>query len=134
MIAGYLHPGKPMANMYFVLYSYSRCSSYAYGTWVNGLFSDAVTQATLLLRDLKIGQCMSPGIILNSEVRYILTDAKLPPRASFTAQIIGTLLGAVLNYCKSLQSRFSHMLTIVSSINELYHRQPAGDSAFHSRN
>ncbi|KAG8217852.1 OPT oligopeptide transporter protein-domain-containing protein [Butyriboletus roseoflavus] len=64
MIAGYLHPGKPMANMYFVLYSYN-----------------TVSQATLLLRDLKIGQY-----------------AKLPPRATFTAQIIGTLLGAVLNY------------------------------------
>lgn len=112
-----MHPGKPMANMYFVLYGYSRFSSYAYGTWVNGPFSkDAVTQATLLLRDLKIGQCMSPGIILNSEVRYILTDAKLPPRASFTAQIIGTLLGAVLNYCKSLQSRFSHMCLQLSLV------------------
>ncbi|KAF8136746.1 OPT oligopeptide transporter [Boletus edulis] len=64
MIAGYLHPGKPMANMYFVLYSYN-----------------TVSQASLLLRDLKIGQY-----------------AKLPPRASFTAQIIGTLLGAILNY------------------------------------
>ncbi|KAG8217851.1 OPT oligopeptide transporter [Butyriboletus roseoflavus] len=59
LIAGYLYPGKPMANMYFVLYS----------------------STTLLLRDLKIGQY-----------------AKLPPRATFTAQIIGTLLGAVLNY------------------------------------
>ena len=29
-----------------------------------------------------------------------MTDAKLPPRAAFTAQIIGTLLGAILNYCK----------------------------------
>ncbi|KAG2078169.1 OPT superfamily oligopeptide transporter [Suillus decipiens] len=64
MIAGYLHNGKPMANMYFVLYSYN-----------------SVSQATLLLRDLKIAQY-----------------AKLPPRAAFTAQIIGTLLGAVLNY------------------------------------
>ncbi|KAF8447559.1 OPT oligopeptide transporter protein-domain-containing protein [Boletus edulis BED1] len=64
MIAGYLHPGKPMANMYFVLYSYN-----------------TVSQASLLLRDLKIGQY-----------------AKLPPRASFTAQVIGTLLGAILNY------------------------------------
>ncbi|KAF9246166.1 OPT oligopeptide transporter protein-domain-containing protein [Melanogaster broomeanus] len=64
MIAGYLHPGKPMANMYFVLYSYN-----------------TVAQATLLLRDLKIAQY-----------------AKLPPRAAFTAQIIGTLLGAILNY------------------------------------
>ncbi|KAG9318821.1 OPT oligopeptide transporter protein-domain-containing protein [Chiua virens] len=64
MIAGYLNPGLPMANMYFVLYGYN-----------------TVTQATLLLRDLKIGQY-----------------AKLPPRASFTAQVIGTLLGAILNY------------------------------------
>ncbi|EGN99901.1 hypothetical protein SERLA73DRAFT_106779 [Serpula lacrymans var. lacrymans S7.3] len=64
MIGGFLHPGKPMANMYFVLYSYN-----------------TVSQAQLLLRDLKIAQY-----------------AKLPPRAAFTAQIIGTLFGAVLNF------------------------------------
>ncbi|KAG1832079.1 OPT oligopeptide transporter protein-domain-containing protein [Suillus variegatus] len=64
MIAGYLHNGRPMANMFFVLYSYN-----------------TVSQAMLLLRDLKIAQY-----------------AKLPPRAAFTAQVIGTLLGAVLNY------------------------------------
>ncbi|OJA16703.1 hypothetical protein AZE42_11172 [Rhizopogon vesiculosus] len=64
MIGGYLHPGKPVANMYFVLYSFN-----------------TVTQAQLLLRDLKIAQY-----------------AKLPPRAAFTAQILGTLLGAVLNF------------------------------------
>ena len=27
MIGGYLHPGQPMANMYFVLYSYSKSTS-----------------------------------------------------------------------------------------------------------
>lgn len=64
MIAGYLHNGRPMANMFFVLYSYN-----------------TVSQALLLLRDLKIAQY-----------------AKLPPRAAFMAQIIGTLFGAVLNY------------------------------------
>ncbi|KAG2150606.1 OPT oligopeptide transporter protein-domain-containing protein [Suillus clintonianus] len=64
MIGGYLHSGKPVANMYFVLYGYN-----------------TVTQAQLLLRDLKIAQY-----------------AKLPPRAAFTAQIIGTLLGAILNF------------------------------------
>lgn len=64
MIGGFIHPGKPMANMYFVLYSYN-----------------SVTQAQLLLRDLKIAQYL-----------------KLPPRAAFTAQIIGTLFGAVLNF------------------------------------
>ncbi|KAE9405207.1 OPT superfamily oligopeptide transporter [Gymnopus androsaceus JB14] len=64
MIGGFLHPGKPMANMYFVLFSYN-----------------SVNQAQLLLRDLKIAQY-----------------TKLPPRAAFTAQIIGTLFGAILNY------------------------------------
>ncbi|KAF9036163.1 OPT oligopeptide transporter [Panaeolus papilionaceus] len=64
MIGGFIHPGKPMANMYFVLFSYN-----------------AVNQAQLLLRDLKIAQY-----------------TKLPPRAAFTAQIIGTLLGSVLNF------------------------------------
>ncbi|KAH7912216.1 OPT oligopeptide transporter [Hygrophoropsis aurantiaca] len=64
MIGGFLHPGMPMANMYFVLYSYN-----------------TVSQAMLLLRDLKIAQY-----------------AKLPPRAAFTAQILGTLLGAILNF------------------------------------
>ncbi|KAG1858095.1 OPT oligopeptide transporter protein-domain-containing protein [Suillus subluteus] len=64
MIGGYLHKGLPVANMYFVLYG-----------------SNSVTQAYLLLRDLKIAQY-----------------AKLPPRAAFTAQILGTLLGAILNF------------------------------------
>jgi OPT family small oligopeptide transporter len=64
MIGGFLHPGKPMANMYFVLFGYN-----------------SVTQAQLLLKDLKIAQY-----------------TKLPPRAAFTAQIVGTLLGSVLNF------------------------------------
>ena len=34
-------------------------------------------------------------------VDNIRTDVKLPPRATFTAQVIGTLLGAVLNYSKT---------------------------------
>ncbi|KAI9452352.1 OPT oligopeptide transporter protein-domain-containing protein [Lactarius psammicola] len=51
-------------NMYFVLFSYN-----------------SVTQAGLLLKDLKIAQY-----------------TKLPPRAAFTAQIIGTMFGSILNY------------------------------------
>ncbi|KAJ7285153.1 OPT oligopeptide transporter [Mycena rebaudengoi] len=54
MIGGFIHPGRPMANMFFVLYSYN-----------------SVTQAQLLLKDLKIAQY-----------------TKLPPRAAYTAQII----------------------------------------------
>ncbi|KAF8169760.1 OPT oligopeptide transporter protein-domain-containing protein [Pholiota molesta] len=64
MIGGFIHPGKPMANMYFVLFGYN-----------------SVNQAQLLMQDLKIAQY-----------------TKLPPRAAFTAQIIGTLFGAVLNF------------------------------------
>ncbi|KLO16064.1 OPT oligopeptide transporter [Schizopora paradoxa] len=64
MIGGFIHPGKPMANMYFVLFSYN-----------------SVNQAQLLLRDLKIAQY-----------------TKLAPRAAFTAQTIGTLLGCILNF------------------------------------
>lgn len=64
MVAGYLHRGKPMANMYFVLYSYN-----------------TMNQAQLLLRDLKIAQ-------------YV----KLPPRTAFAAQVIGTILGATMNF------------------------------------
>jgi OPT family small oligopeptide transporter len=64
MIGGFIHPGKPMANMYFVLFGYN-----------------SVNQALLLMRDLKIAQY-----------------TKLPPRAAFTAQIIGTLLGSILNF------------------------------------
>lgn len=64
MIGGFIHPHKPLANLYFVLFAYN-----------------SVTQAQLLMRDLKIGQY-----------------TKLPPRAAYTAQIIGTLFGAVLNY------------------------------------
>ncbi|KAJ7455304.1 OPT oligopeptide transporter protein-domain-containing protein [Mycena galericulata] len=57
MIGGFIHPGKPVANMFFVLFSYN-----------------SVTQAQLLLKDLKIAQY-----------------TKLPPRAAFTAQVAGTL-------------------------------------------
>ncbi|KAH7913890.1 OPT oligopeptide transporter protein-domain-containing protein [Hygrophoropsis aurantiaca] len=81
MIGGFLHPGKPMANMYFVLYSYN-----------------TVSQAQLLLRDLKIAQY-----------------AKLPPRAAFTAQIIGTLLGAILNFF-IMNSIVTEQMTILLSI------------------
>ncbi|KAH9040057.1 OPT oligopeptide transporter protein-domain-containing protein [Lactarius pseudohatsudake] len=81
MIGGFLHPGKPMANMYFVLFSYN-----------------SVTQAQLLLRDLKIAQY-----------------TKLAPRAAFTAQIIGTLFGSILNYIM-MNSIIDHQRDILLSV------------------
>jgi hypothetical protein len=103
MIGGFLHPGKPMANMYFVLFSYSE-SQVSHGQWpsvLNHRKIDSVNQAALLLRDLKIAQCRfaSPYHFWISEFSFLRPpDTKLPPRAAFTAQIMGTLLGSVLNY------------------------------------
>lgn len=64
LIGGYLHPGKPVANMYFVLFG-----------------ANAQAQALGLVYNLKLGQY-----------------GKLSPRCTFTVQILGTLLGAIVNY------------------------------------
>ncbi|KAM5354772.1 hypothetical protein ACJ41O_001418 [Fusarium nematophilum] len=64
MLAGYMFPGRPLANMYFTTFTY------------NGL-----TQGFLLLRDLKLAQ-----------------QNKLSPKATFTTQVMGCVLGALLNY------------------------------------
>ena len=59
MIGGFIHPGKPMASMYFVLFSYSKCRTFLCGWPIDNMFLyiDSVNQAQLLLRDLKIAQC-----------------------------------------------------------------------------
>jgi OPT family oligopeptide transporter len=64
LIGGYLHPGKPVANMYFVLFG-----------------ANAQSQALFLIHNLKLGQY-----------------GKLSPRCTFTVQILGTVLGAIVNY------------------------------------
>jgi len=64
LIGGYLHPGKPVANMYFVLFG-----------------ANAQSQALFLISNLKLGQY-----------------GKLSPRCAFVVQIIGTMLGALINY------------------------------------
>ncbi|KAI5458943.1 OPT oligopeptide transporter protein-domain-containing protein [Mariannaea sp. PMI_226] len=64
MLAGYMFPGRPLANMYFTTYTY------------NG-----ISQGFLLLRDLKLAQ-----------------QNKLSPKATFTTQVVGCVMGALLNY------------------------------------
>jgi hypothetical protein len=98
MIGGFIHPRKPMANMYFVLFSYSMVSAPVYYMSSDLLFTDSVTQAQLLMRDLKIAQCERFFLQKFSYLTPPLIDTKLPPRAAFTAQIFGTLFGAVLNF------------------------------------
>ncbi|TFK88965.1 OPT oligopeptide transporter [Polyporus arcularius HHB13444] len=69
MVGGAMVPGRPVANMYFTL---SRNSTDGFNTY---------SLTLSLLRDLKLGQY-----------------TKLPPRATFTMQIIGGIIGGVLNY------------------------------------
>lgn len=69
MFAGYLHPGRPLANMYFTLFGYN-----------------SVIQGISMVQDLKFGQY-----------------AKLPPRVTFTAQLVGTLVGGIINYIMMVQ-------------------------------
>ncbi|KAF2193594.1 OPT superfamily oligopeptide transporter [Zopfia rhizophila CBS 207.26] len=69
MLSGYLHPGRPLANMYFTLFGYN-----------------SVIQGISLVQDLKFGQY-----------------AKIPPRVTFTAQVVGTLIGAIVNYIMMVQ-------------------------------
>ncbi len=64
LIGGFLHPGRPVANMYFVLFG-----------------ANAQSQALFLIGNLKLGQY-----------------GKLSPRCAFVVQILGTLLGALVNY------------------------------------
>lgn len=63
-LAGYMFPGKPLANMYFTCFTYN-----------------SLGQAELLSRDLKLAQ-------------YV----HLSPRHTFTIQIMGCVLGAILNW------------------------------------
>ncbi|KIW00506.1 OPT family small oligopeptide transporter [Verruconis gallopava] len=73
MIAGYMFPGRPLANLYFTCYTYN-----------------ALQMGQVLARDLKLAQ-------------YV----HLSPRSTFTAQILGCVVGALMNY--------SMMLTIVDN-------------------
>lgn len=81
MLAGYMFPGRPLANMYFTLFTYN-----------------AQSQGTLLLRDLKLAQ-------------YV----HLSPIATFTFQMIGCIIGALLNYVMMLnivQNQFDILKSI----------------------
>ncbi|KAI9845025.1 MAG: hypothetical protein M1838_001929 [Thelocarpon superellum] len=66
MLGGYLHAGKPVANMYFTLFGYN-----------------SVSQGMLLLRDLKLAQ-------------YSKLSPKCTFTAQFTGTIIGSILNYIM--------------------------------------
>ncbi|KAG4420066.1 hypothetical protein IFR04_006825 [Cadophora malorum] len=63
-LAGYMFPGRPLANMYFTCFTFN-----------------SMQQAQLLARDLKLAQ-------------YV----HLSPRHTFTIQVMGCIVGAVMNW------------------------------------
>jgi hypothetical protein len=84
MLGGYLHPGKPVANMYFVLFGYN-----------------SVSQGQLLLKDLKFSQYahLSPrctftmqmaGTIMGSIFSYIIMDTITTNQREILLSIEGT--------------------------------------------
>ncbi|KZV86717.1 OPT superfamily oligopeptide transporter [Exidia glandulosa HHB12029] len=84
MIGGYIHPGKPMANMYFVLFSYN-----------------SVIQATLLLRDLKIAQYVKlppraafaaqmSGTLLGAILNFVIMNSIIDNQRDILLSVEGT--------------------------------------------
>jgi OPT family oligopeptide transporter len=84
MLGGYLHPGRPVANMYFVLFGYN-----------------SVSQAQLLLKDLKFAQYahLSPrctftmqmvGTVVGSLFSYIIMDSITTNQREVLLSIEGT--------------------------------------------
>ena len=85
MLAGYLFPGRPLANLYFTCYTYNTMS-----------------MGLTLARDLKMGQWVH-----------------LAPKCTFTVQVIGCLVGALMNWVMmaSITSAQSEVLKSVLGTN-----------------
>ena len=85
MIGAYLEPGNPLTNMFVSLFLYFEMTLLTFRIYFTLFGYNTVSQGLLLLQDLKLGQY-----------------AKLSPRCTFTMQMVGTLVGAVLNYIITL--------------------------------
>ncbi|EJD37993.1 OPT superfamily oligopeptide transporter [Auricularia subglabra TFB-10046 SS5] len=84
MVGGFIHPGKPMANMYFVLFSYN-----------------SVIQASLLLRDLKIAQYVKlppraafaaqiSGTLLGAVLNFVMMNSIIDNQRPILLSVEGT--------------------------------------------
>jgi hypothetical protein len=101
LIGGYLHPGKPVANMYFVLFG-----------------ANAQSQALFLVENLKLGQYgkLSPrctftvqimGTVFGAIINYILMSSITTNQREILLSIQGTNIwsGQVI---QSFNSNVSH--------------------------
>lgn len=76
MVGGVILPGRPVANMYFTLYGY-----HTYLLTLN------------LLRDLKlVHPALFMALYLNTHYLSQGQYTKLPPRVTFTVQVIGGVI------------------------------------------
>lgn len=80
MLAAYMLPGDPVANMYAAMYG-----------------NNPQVQAIDLLQDLKLGVYL-----------------KIPPRHTFLAQMMGTVVGAILNYVMVSNRPYNRLLSAVA--------------------
>ncbi|KAJ9474234.1 putative Oligopeptide transporter 1 (putative) [Pseudozyma hubeiensis] len=81
MLAGYMFPGRPLANLYFTCYTYNTMS-----------------MGLTLARDLKLGQY-----------------THLAPMCTFTVQIVGCLVGALMNWVM-MADIVANQATILKSV------------------
>jgi OPT family oligopeptide transporter len=106
LIGGYLHPGKPVANMYFVLFG-----------------ANSQSQAIFLIENLKLGQYgkLSPkctftvqimGTIFGAIINYILMSSITTNQREILLSIQGTNIwsGQVI---QSFNSHVSHSLSYI---------------------
>lgn len=74
-------PGDPLANVTFKTYGY--ITQY---------------QALLLISDLKLGHYMKVFISILFFFLDMNCSSKIPPRAMFITQLVGTILAGIINY------------------------------------
>lgn len=80
MLAGYMFPGRPLGKSHTKSWLIASNFNLA-NMYFTSYTYNALSQGFLLLRDLKLAQ-----------------QNKLSPKATFTTQVIGCILGALLNY------------------------------------
>lgn len=123
MLGSALIPGSSQANMYFELYS-----------------SQSLKQAASMLGDLKLGQYTKCTSQLNSVL--LVSDRDLvPPRTTFSVQMAGTVVGALLNcacirhpwdvFVLTLDVSDVIMQTVVSNEREILVRPPHSYTSVH---
>lgn len=107
-VAGYLFPGRPIANIVFKV-SFLRSSATAHPNDPRQVFGYmTIVQSLDLTSDMKLGLYM-----------------KIPPRHLFVCQVYGTALGSVVNYSRAFLLLFAEQTNAHSHSDPWGHQQQA---------